>query len=143
MLSCSTRIKPRLTDPPGLVPPRRDDDDRQPGVVERVGLSAARSFVGLDLLAHPSRRARFVLTFQPSWARTVVSELAAAADHDVGEDPHAFLDRRRREVAVAEQHRRRGVMCFRGAVVAERINPNAAFSAACSTKAGSSGPVAG
>ena len=53
-----------LTDLGGLVAPGRHDDDRQSPVEQRVGLGPTRAFIGLDLIAHPLRRTRFVFTCQ-------------------------------------------------------------------------------
>ena len=53
-----------LADLAGLVASCRDDDDRLPGVAERVVLRAAARLVALDLLAHPVPGARLVLTFE-------------------------------------------------------------------------------
>src|SRR5439155_7286342 len=55
-----------------LVAPSRDDDHRQTRVEQRVGLTALRLLVGLDLLAHPVPWTRLVLIF-PRHGRTLAT----------------------------------------------------------------------
>ena len=62
--SCSTRMSGDLAELAALVAAGGHDDDRHAGVEERVALGAARPLVGLDLVAHPLLRARFVLTLK-------------------------------------------------------------------------------
>ena len=54
----------RLAQLAALIATGGDQDDRQPGVTQCVGLLAAGALVGLDLLAHPRRRTRLVFTLK-------------------------------------------------------------------------------
>src|SRR6185312_11353837 len=54
----------RLADLSALRSSGRDDDDRQSGVEQGVGLATTGSLVVTDLVAHPLSWARLVLTFE-------------------------------------------------------------------------------